>query len=494
MLNNVDLSLTIDKDDYEEQFEIYADKLGYLQRKLRDLEIPVIILFEGWHGSLRGTLVNRLLSALDPRGFKVYSASKTDCNYKEKPYFAPFWSELPPKGAFSLYNGSWYYRKLEKEVRSQSEKNKEKEDETSYEDINIFERQLTDDGYLIVQIFLHISQQKQKKNWEKLEKIYGKEWHKVTSDQEEPRAYDDYYSVYEKMFDATDKNNAVWHVVPAEDLRWAELKIFEVLFAEIESYLSKKEHVTKELYTHSAPDATNILSRVDLSVKVDKERYKEELKKYQKRLRTLQFDLYKHKIPAVVVFEGWDASGKGGAIQRLTSFLDPLGYQVIPIGVPNVVEKQYHYLWRFWQHLPKNGEITIFDRSWYGRVLVERVEGFAADSEWQRAYQEINETEEQWVRHGILLAKFWLQIDKDVQYQRFEERENNPDKEWKITEEDWRNREKWDQYEIAVNEMLYRTSTDYAPWTIVEANSKYHARLKVLATVVALFERALKNN
>ena len=151
-------------------------------------------------------------------------------------------------------------------------------------------------------------------------------------------------------------------------------------------------------------------------------------------------------------------------------------------------------MWRFWQHLPKNGEITIFDRSWYGRVLVERVEGFAADSEWQRAYQEINETEEQWVRHGILLAKFWLQIDKDVQYHRFEERENNPDKEWKITEEDWRNREKWDQYEIAVNEMLYRTSTDYAPWTIVEANSKYHARLKVLATVVALFERALKNN
>ena len=281
MLNNVDLSLTIDKDDYEEQFEIYADKLGYLQRKLRDLEIPVIILFEGWHGSLRGTLVNRLLSALDPRGFKVYSASKTDCNYKEKPYFAPFWSELPPKGAFSLYNGSWYYRKLEKEVRSQSEKNKEKEDETSYEDINIFERQLTDDGYLIVKIFLHISQQKQKKNWEKLEKIYGKEWHKVTSDQEEPRAYDDYYSVYEKMFDATDKNNAVWHVVPAEDLRWAELKIFEVLFAEIESYLSKKEHVTKTPYTHSAPDATNILSKVDLSVKVDRESYKEELKKYQ---------------------------------------------------------------------------------------------------------------------------------------------------------------------------------------------------------------------
>ena len=168
MLNSVDLSLTVDKDDYEEQFEIYADKLGYLQRKLRDLEIPVIILFEGWHGSLRGTLVNRLLSALDPRGFKVHSAAKSDCNYKEKPYFAPFWSELPSKGAFSIYNGSWYFRKLENEVRS-------KEDNISYEDINIFERQLTDDGYLIVKIFLHISHQKQKKNWEKLEKIYANE-------------------------------------------------------------------------------------------------------------------------------------------------------------------------------------------------------------------------------------------------------------------------------------------------------------------------------
>lgn len=487
MLNSVDLSLTVDKDDYEEQFEIYADKLGYLQRKLRDLEIPVIILFEGWHGSLRGTLVNRLLSALDPRGFKVHSAAKSDCNYKEKPYFAPFWSELPSKGAFSIYNGSWYFRKLENEVRS-------KEDNISYEDINIFERQLTDDGYLIVKIFLHISHQKQKKNWEKLEKIYGKEWHKVTFNEEEPKAYDDYYSVYEKMLDETDGNNANWHVLPAEDLHYAELKTFEVLFAEIESYLNRKEHVTKKLYAPSEPDIPNILSRVDLSVKVDKEYYKEELKKCQKRLRTLQFDLYKHKIPAVVVFEGWDASGKGGAIQRLTSFLDPLGYQVIPIGVPNVVEKQYHYFWRFWQYLPQNGEITIFDRSWYGRVLVERVEGFAATEEWQRAYQEINETEEQWVRHGILLAKFWLHIDKDVQYQRFEERENNPDKEWKITEEDWRNREKWHKYEVVVNEMLYRTSTDYAPWTIVEANSKYYARLKVLATVVDLFERALKNN
>ena len=490
MLNNVDLSLKADKDDYEKLFEIYADKLGYLQRKLRDLEIPVIVLFEGWHGSLRGTLVNRLLSALDPRGFKVHSAAKTNCNYNEMPYFAPFWSELPPKGAFSIYNGSWYYRKLENEAREVLKH----EDKISYDDINTFERQLTHDGYLIVKLFLHISQQKQKKNWEKLGKIYGKEWHKITSNEDEPRAYDDYYSVYEKMFDATDKNYAAWHVLPAEDLRYAELQIFEVLFAEIENYLSAKKHIAQKATVHLTPDVPNILNSVDLSVQTDKETYKEELKKYQKRLRTLQFDLYKHKIPAVVVFEGWDASGKGGAIQRLTSFLDPLGYQVIPIGVPNVVEKQYHYLWRFWQHLPKNGEITVFDRSWYGRVLVERVEGFAAEGEWQRAYQEINETEEQWLRHGVLLAKFWLQIDKDVQYQRFEERKSNPDKEWKITEEDWRNRKKWDQYELAVNEMLYRTSTDYAPWTIVEANSKYYARLKVLATVVDLFERGLKNN
>ena len=203
--------------------------------------------------------------------------------------------------------------------------------------------------------------------------------------------------------------------------------------------------------------------------------------------------MYKKGIPSVFGFEGWDAGGKGGAIRRLTAALDPLGYSVNPVAAPNVVEKSFNYLWRFWTRFPKQGEIAIFDRTWYGRVMVERIEGFATQDEWGRAYAEINEMEAQWAEYGTVIGKCWLQIDKDEQYKRFKEREQNPNKEWKITDEDWRNREKWDAYEAAVNEMLVRTSTDYAPWTIVEGNNKYYARLKVLKTVIEMFEKRLKD-
>ena len=493
MLNNVDLEATVDKKEYEEEFVLCADKMGSLQRKLRDAGVPVIILFEGWHGSLRGTLINRLLSALDSRGYKVHSASKTRKEHENKPYFAQFWEKLPPKGAFSIYNSSWYYPQLEQEMQGIGHKTTDQND-LSYDDVNVYERQLTDDGYLVIKFFLHISQQKQKKNLEKLEKIFGKDWHEVNTENDWYGTYEEYYQAYEIMLAATNKINSKWHIVSAEDLRYAQLAVFKVLFAEIEAFLHRRVELPKKDKEGAVKAIPNILGSADLSLSVDREIYKDELKKYQKRLRTLQFELYKSKIPSVIVFEGWDASGKGGVIRRLTSFLDPLGYQVIPVSEPNIVEKQYHYLWRFWRNLPRPGEITIFDRSWYGRVLVERVEGFADTSEWQRAYREINETEEQWVKHGVVLAKFWLQIDKDEQYQRFEDRENNPNKVWKITKEDWRNREKWDEYEMAVNEMLFRTSTDYAPWIVVEANSKYYARLKVLSKLVDLFEKALDNN
>lgn len=492
MLENVDLNLAVDKDEYENLFNIYAEKMGSLQRQIRDAGIPVIILFEGWRGALRGTMINRLLTTMDPRGFRVYSATKLNEEQKNKPFLAPFWEELPPKGAFSIYHRSWYFPKLEEEVGANKEKNVGSL-ENSYDDINAYERQLTDDGYLIIKIFTHLSPKKQKKNLKKLNKIYGKEWQKLNPDASESQDYEDYYGVYEEMFAATDKPNSPWHLVSAEDLRYAQLEIFRVLFAELEAGLQRQAsggETKKEVFDLEVP---NILEGFDLSQDIDKKTYSDQLKKYQKRLRVLQFELYKHKIASIIVFEGWDASGKGGVIQRLTEAFDPLGYQVIPVGAPNAAESQYHYLWRFWRHLPEAGELTIFDRSWYGRVLVERVEGFAKKDEWQRAYQEINETEAQWVEHGIIMAKFWLQIDKDEQYARFTARENDENKIWKITEEDWRNRDKWDEYEQAVNEMLFRTDTKYAPWTVVEANSKYYARLKVLQTIISLFEKALKD-
>ena len=196
----------------------------------------------------------------------------------------------------------------------------------------------------------------------------------------------------------------------------------------------------------------------------------------------------------VLGFEGWDAGGKGGAIKRLTEKMDPRGYTVIPTASPNDWEKAHHYLWRFWQAMPKAGHLSIFDRTWYGRVMVERIEGFCTTGEWQRAYKEINDMERDLYDAGAIVLKFWMQIDKDEQERRFKARQENPEKQWKITDEDWRNREKWDQYEEAVNEMLIRTSTPHAPWVVVEGNDKYYARIKVLETVVRAIEKRLERD
>ena len=237
---------------------------------------------------------------------------------------------------------------------------------------------------------------------------------------------------------------------------------------------------------------TSSLKKADLTLAMSKEEYKKQLAQLQARISELHGEFYRYRIPVVLGFEGWDAGGKGGAIKRLTETMDPRGYQVHPTASPNDIEKVHHYLWRFWKNIPKDGHIAIFDRTWYGRVMVERIEGFCREDEWRRAYEEINDMESQLYEHGTLIIKFWMQIDKDEQKRRFEERMDNPQKRWKITDEDWRNRAKWDQYERAVDEMLIRTSTTYAPWVIVEGNSKYYARIKVLRTVVDAMEDRLE--
>ncbi len=231
---------------------------------------------------------------------------------------------------------------------------------------------------------------------------------------------------------------------------------------------------------------------MDLEKTMDREEYRKKLDQLQKRLERLHGDLYRYRIPVVLGFEGWDAAGKGGAIRRLTSHLDPRGYQVCPTASPSSTEKAHHYLWRFWTRFPKDGHIAVFDRTWYGRVMVERIEGFCTEEEWHRAYQEINDMEAHLVHSGAVVLKFWLHIDKDEQERRFNDRMKNPEKQWKITDEDWRNREKWDQYEEAVNEMLEKTSTEDAPWIVVEGNSKYYARIKVMETVADALEKKIK--
>ena len=393
-----------------------------------------------------------------------------------------------------MYYRSWYY--LKNEYTFDRDADQVKRINTSYRHINAFEKQLTDDNYVLLKFFVHVSEKQLKANVQKAEKTYGKGWNKVSESDDDFVDYQRYLEIYEKMFIDSDRPNAHWYLIAGDDTRFAEVSIFDVIVQRLELTLAEAEARRQKAGQQLVLPRTEIydvLSKVDLSKEIAKAEYKDKLDKYQSKLSILQYEMYKKGIPSVFGFEGWDAGGKGGAIRRLTAALDPLGYSVNPVAAPNVVEKSFNYLWRFWTRFPKQGEIAIFDRTWYGRVMVERIEGFATQDEWGRAYAEINEMEAQWAEYGTVIGKFWLQIDKDEQYKRFKEREQNPNKEWKITDEDWRNREKWDAYEAAVNEMLVRTSTDYAPWTIVEGNNKYYARLKVLKTVIEMFEKRLKD-
>jgi polyphosphate kinase 2 (PPK2 family) len=275
------------------------------------------------------------------------------------------------------------------------------------------------------------------------------------------------------------------------------VKIFKTVIGRIEQRMNALEQAAekKDVIGPAQNDndmlLTSTLGQSDLTLFLEREEYEKTLDIYQKRIRELEHEVYVERLPVVIVYEGWDAAGKGGNIKRLVAKMDPRGYEVIPIAAPNDIEKAHHYLWRFWMQMPKAGHIAIFDRSWYGRVLVERVEGFAQLHEWKRAFREINEMEQQWVNFGAVLFKFWLHISPEEQLRRFEERQKNEHKKWKITEEDWRNREKREQYREAVDEMLLRTSTSSAPWHVIESNSKLYARIKVLKTVVHGLEEKL---
>ena len=303
------------------------------------------------------------------------------------------------------------------------------------------------------------------------------------------------------MIAHTNSVAAPWTIVEATQRRFARVTVFRTLVAAVREALARRAEPSKAevnadvslppLPVDARTPASSILDRVDLSLSLDRESYEVQRKELNKRLHMAEHELYIARIPAVICYEGWDAGGKGGNIRRLTQGLDPRGYEVVPIAAPTKEEKAHHYLWRFWQCIPKAGHITIYDRTWYGRVLVERVEGYCSEAEWKRAYDEINQFERQLTDFGTVIVKFWLQVDADEQLRRFQERQNSPYKQWKITDEDWRNREKRPKYEPAVVEMLRRTSTPHAPWTILEANCKYYARIKALRTVAEALEKAV---
>lgn len=484
MLDKIDLEAKLSGKEYSSALESLEPILGFLQRKLKERAIPVVILFEGWEASGKGTAINNLIMPLDPRGFKVFPMAGTDENDRFHPYLWPFWNRLPSCGRITIFDRSWYKVLLDEEKAIG-----EREFLSYLKTFNSLERLLTDSGAVIIKFFLHIDRKEQKRRLEKLDSNPSTSWRVKKRDFRQNKNYESVKSLIERILQASDTDIAPWYIIPSTDERLATVQIMNTVVNCIENALERHDSVNGAVNPWSGN--TSVIDSLDLSKSIEEDLYEKRLAEVQKKLREYQHILYKKRRALVVVYEGMDAAGKGGNIRRLTAKLDPRGYEVIPISAPNDAEKSYHYLWRFWTNMPKDGHIAIFDRSWYGRVLVERVEGFASEAEWARAYREINDMEEQLHDHGTILAKFWLHIDLEEQLKRFQARENDPEKRWKITPDDWRNREKWDLYKPAIEEMLVRTSTSYAPWTVVESNDKRYARVKVLETLVNILKENL---
>ncbi len=476
------------KDAYKKQLKILQNKLVELQQKVCQMNIPVIITFEGFSASGKGSLIGKLVYPLDPRTFTVYTMAKVYEDAQLRPFLCGFWTKTPAKGRIAIFDKSWYSIGQSGGLYNLSSREKA----NFYYDVNAFEKNLLDDGNLIIKFFLHISKEEQRERFKQLERNEETRWRVNEGDWEQNRNYEKKLKEYQQMIRKTD-SNCEWTQINAKDKRSATITMYKTIIEKIEVEIKNRQSPAVPSPTElRSYKPTGFLKKINPNCEISSEKYEKELEYYQEKARKLCYKLYEKRRPVILVYEGWDAAGKGGNIKRLTERLDPRGYEVIPVAAPSKEELSHHYLWRFYNKFPKDGHIAIFDRSWYGRVMVERIEGFCTTGEWQRAYSEINDCESHLFHHGVIILKFWLQIDQDEQLKRFNARMENPLKQHKINDEDWRNREKWEQYEEAVEEMLTMTNTKIAPWVIVESNNKKYARIKVLKHVVETLENQLQ--
>ena len=483
MFEKYDLTKKTDDKTFKKEISALQTRLGSLQREYRDRGIPIIIVVEGWNASGITMVSNELIQNLDPRGFSLYSVGSPNDEESARPFLWRFWTRIPQKGQITLFARSWYSRALAEQVSGIGWKRNIARSITS---INSFERQLFDDGTVLLKFFLHISPEEQSRRLDEREHDALTSWMITKGDWDFHHQYDLYRPVIEQFIQETDHPSTPWTVVEATDSNYTILRVYMTVIRSLEKRLERpgdhtKNHKNNEMVK---PKKTGVKRKSEAPAEYTKEQYETLMPEYQERIRTIHYRLYKRKIPLIIVYEGWDAAGKGGNIMRLVRHMNPRGYDVVPIGRPDKAELERHYLWRFYTRFPRAGHVAVFDRSWYGRVLVERVEGYCSENEWKRAYTEINEMEQGYVESGGGLIKFWLEVSRDEQLKRFTARQDDPLKQWKITDEDWRNRQKWDLYEEALDEMLGRTSTPEAPWTVVESDNKWFARLKTLKTVI----------
>jgi polyphosphate:AMP phosphotransferase len=492
VFESANLRHRVDKATYRRQEAKLREALLNAQYDLKENgSFPVLILIAGVEGAGKGETVNLLNEWMDPRHIEVRGFAEPSDEESERPHMWRYWRALPPKGKIGIFFGAWHTQPIVDRVQGTIGAGRL---DQHIAEILRFEKMLTDEGVLLLKFWFHLSKPQQKKRLKALEKDPRTRWRVSKTDWQLFKLYDKFGRVCEPFLRKTSTGEAPWMVVSGLDPEYRNLTVGRTLLAAMRERLDQK--AVRKLPDGNPPllpsvDRVNVLRALELDQPLTKEDYSKQLEKWQGRLAVALRHSGFRDISVVAVFEGNDAAGKGGAIRRVTGALDARRYQTISVAAPTEEERAQPYLWRFWRHVPRRGRFVIFDRSWYGRVLVERIEGFCRESDWMRAYTEINDFEQELVRNGTVVAKFWLAITKDEQMRRFKAREQVSFKRFKITAEDWRNRRKWDDYERAVCDMVDRTSTGIAPWTLVEANNKYHSRIKVLKTLVHAIEGAL---
>ncbi len=488
MFESALLDHRVSKQDYERELPGLREALLDAQGRLAGAGFSVAVVIAGAEGAGKGETVNTLLEWLDARGIEAHGVGVPSSEEQARPPLYRFWRRVPPLGSIGIFFGSWYTIPIVDHIFDRIDGATL---DRELDRIVDFERMLDDENVLVVKFWLHVSKEQQARAFRKLEKNPDTAWRVTPQDWEYHGTFDEFVATSSRALRRTDSAHAPWHVIAAADRRHRQLSVGRLLLEAIQQRLDVPA-ATWEPEPVPAPPEVNVIRSLDLAARLSRDDYEKRLAGEQGRLGRLARRLTASDRAAVLVFEGSDAAGKGGCIRRIVRALDARFYRVVPVAAPTDEERVRPYLWRFWRHIPRDGRLVIFDRSWYGRVLVERVEGFATEPEWRRAYREINEFEEQLVEHGYALLKFWLHIDRDEQKARFQSRETTGYKKHKITDEDYRNRDRWEAYEAAVHDMVSRTSTEIAPWNLVAANDKRHARLQVIGTVNAALRRVLR--
>jgi len=490
MFETAELGVSVDKEAYKCEVPILREGLLAAQKELAASNLAVVVVIGGVEGAGKAETVNQLLEWVDARGVETHAMGAPTDEERERPPMWRFWRLLPSRGRMGIFLGSWYTDPI---VQRAIGDMGDAPFRQTLDRVVEFERMLIREGVVVVKFWLHLKQDALVKRMKALEKDPLQSWRVTPQDWKFVKRYKRFRRISEMAVMRTGIGEAPWQIVEATDGRYRNLTVGKTLLRVLEERLAARKARPKPqtVPDRPKPPKANIIRNLDLSLTLDEKRYEKELLTCMAELNLLTRRLYEKRRSVTLVFEGPDAAGKGGAIRRLTAAMDARNYQHIAVAAPTDEERAHPYLWRFWRNLPRLGRVTIYDRSWYGRVLVERIEGFCSREDWQRAYAEINAFEEALTDFGVILIKFWLAISPQEQLRRFKERQGTPYKQYKITEEDWRNRAKWDGYEAAAVELIEKTSTARTPWILVEATDKNYARIKVMKAVVRHLKKEL---